>query len=180
MWINKIEINICFMSLFLFVFLFSCTREEITEQVVNTTYVQAPEYLYEVETLSLQQSGIDKPNQKTLNEFASIAYSDLFDETIAQDKLSDLLSTYAAFGDKILVEELIIRNFLNQSGLVIPSETEMNNNVDLFIEETYKKLFNRNPNEFEAWKLKDLIENNDIGPEVVYFSFMTSEEYRYY
>ncbi len=161
--------------------LLSCNRDEIVNTTINKTVVNSPEYLYELETLSIQQEGVSKPNEKTLNEFASIAYFDLFQQSIPQNELTDLLVSYASFGDKVLIEELIVRNYLNSNtSLAIPSTQQMNDDVEGFVNSTYQKLYNRLPNDFEAAKLKELILGSSITSELVYFSFMTADEYRYY
>ena len=57
----------------------------------------------------------------------------------------------------------------------------MNTDVNLFVIATYKKFYNREPNEFELWQLTNLIQNDvNTTPELVYYAFMTSNEYRYY
>ena len=118
---------------------------------------------------------------KTTIEFISIAYSDLFGNTISQNTLTELSIAYLAFGDKKLVEDLIIRNFLNTPGVVIPTKTEMNADVSLFVSTAFKKFYNREPNEFELWQLVELItKDSAMTPELVYYAFMTSNEYRYY
>ncbi|MFT6210385.1 MAG: hypothetical protein ACJATE_001001, partial [Bacteroidia bacterium] len=69
----------------------------------------------------------------------------------------------------------------NSPSVIIPSDSEMRENVDQFLMNTYQKLFNRLPNEFELWHMKSLInENSDITPELIYYAIMTSNEYRYY
>lgn len=138
-------------------------------------------YSYAVNNVSITQDGVAKPNVKSTIEFVSIAYSDLYGTTIDQGTLTDLSTGYSAFGDKKLIEDMIIRNFLNAPGVSIPSTTTMNADVSLFVKETYKKFYNRNPNEFELWQLTDLIKNDvNATPELIYYAFMTSNEYRYY
>ena len=138
-------------------------------------------YIYDVNSAPVAQAGVAKPNVKSTVEFISIAYSDLFGTTIDQAKLTSLGTAYNAFGDKKLIEDLIIRNFLNTTGVSIPTKVSMNANVPLFVTNTYKKFYNRVPNEFELWQLTNLI-TNDVSstPELVYYAFMTSNEYRYY
>ena len=146
---------------------FSCTKEK--------------SYLYEVEPITVEQDGSNKNNLKSDFEFISIAYSDLFGTTISRDDSVDLSLAYSSFGDRKLIEDMIIRNFLNDPSVNIPTSIQMRNDINLFINDTYKKLFNRAPNEFEAWYVVNLIENDtDITSEIVYYSFMTSNEYRYY
>lgn len=138
-------------------------------------------YVYGVNDATVSQTGVNKPNVKTTIEFISIAYSDLFGTTIGAGDLTDLSLCYLAFGDKKFIEDLIIRNFLNKPGVIIPTQSEMTADVSAFVHATYRKFYTRDPNEFEKWQVVNYINSNSsITPELVYFAFMTSDEYRYY
>lgn len=137
--------------------------------------------IYEVQTKELYQSASQKQTLKTTIQFVSIAYSDLYNSSITSDQLNKLDLAYQALGDKKIIEDMIIKNFLNQASSVIPTNTIMRNDVAAFVQNTYLRFYNRKPNEFEAWKMKDMIEKNtDITPKMVYYTLMTSNEYRYY
>lgn len=137
--------------------------------------------IYEVNDVNVSNPDGNKDNVKSLTEFISIAYTDLFGENISQAQLQTLAVPYAGFGDLKLIEDLIIKNFLNEPTVELPSSVEMRADVDAFVFESYQKLFNRDPNEFELWYVSNLIdENQDATPELVYYSLMTSNEYRYY
>ena len=137
--------------------------------------------IYEVNDVNVEQPNANKDYAKTLTEFISIAYADLFGSNINQTQLQTLAVPYSGFGDLKLIEDMIIKNFLNSPSVIIPSDSEMRANIDQFLLDTYQKFFNRYPNEFELWHMKNLIdENSDITPELVYYSIMTSNEYRYY
>jgi hypothetical protein len=137
--------------------------------------------IYEVNDVNVEQPNANKDYAKTLVEFISIAYADLFDSNISQAQLQTLAVPYAGFGDLKLIEDMIIKNFLKDPSAVVPSDSEMRANVDQFLLDTYQKFFNRYPNEFELWHLRSLVnDNSDITPELVYYSIMTSNEYRYY
>ena len=137
--------------------------------------------IYEVNDVDVQQPNANKDYAKTLTEFISIAFADLFGQNINQAQLQTLAVPYSGFGDLKLIEDMIIKNFLNNQAVIIPSDSEMRTNVDQFLLDTYQKFFNRYPNEFELWHMKNLInENSEITPELVYYSIMTSNEYRYY
>jgi hypothetical protein len=137
--------------------------------------------LYDVQAVYVQRDGTNKTRIKTTTEFISIVYSDIFGTTIPQSKLDELSLAYEAFGDKKLMEDIIVKNFLNSSSAQIPSTSTMNADIDDFIQKTFRKLYNREPGEMEAWKLKEMIKSNSaITPVVVYYAFMTSNEYRYY
>ena len=140
-----------------------------------------PKYIYGVNDVNVSQPGVSKPNVKSTIEFISIAYSDLFGTTISAGELTDLSLCYLAFGDKKFIEDLIIRNFLNKPGVIIPTQSAMTADVSTFVNATYRKFYNRDPNEFEKWQVVNYINgNSSVTPELVYYAFMTSDEYRYY
>ena len=135
--------------------------------------------LFQVQEVPITQEGVKKPNIKTTIEFISIAYSDLFGKTLDNRQLNDLATAYASFGDKKLIEDLIIKNFLNNDLAIIPSNAQMRSNIGAFVSETYNKFYIRDPNEFELWFLIQEIENDsEITPELIYYSILTSNEYR--
>lgn len=137
--------------------------------------------LYDVQDAYVKRDGTNKTRLKTSTEFIAIAYSDIFGSTIQQNKLDEIALVYESFGDKKLIEDIIVKNFINSSSALIPSATAMKEDMDKFISDTYKKLYIREPSETEAFKLKELLNSNSaITPLVVYYALMTSNEYRYY
>lgn len=156
-----------YFSLIAILWLSACQKEDV--------------YLYEVDQVSVNQPGVNKANQKSDLEFLSLAYADLFGTTISADNLNIMVQAYASMGDKNLIADIIIRNLLNTPGARIPTDAEMRADVDGFISETYKKFYIREPGEYEVWYLKQLIEeDSDFSPEMIYYAFLTSDEYRYY
>ncbi|MEM7367936.1 MAG: hypothetical protein AAF587_05000 [Bacteroidota bacterium] len=138
-------------------------------------------YLYEVQQVDVSQSGVEKNNLKSDLEFISLAYSDLLDETISNQNLNRMILAYTSVGDKELIADILIRNLLNSPNANIPSNDVMRSDVDQFILDIYGKLFVREPNEYEAWFLKDMIDNDpDLTPEMIFYAFLTSDEYRYF
>lgn len=141
-----------------------------------------PSFIFEVDNVNVTLSSADKNRLKTDIEFVSIAYTDLFGSNISQNELENIITTYKSFGDKSLVIEMIIKKFILNGGTNTPT-LEHNNtaSIEAFVDECYKNLYNRAPNAFEKWYLTDFIENNsDVSAEMVYFSMMTANEYRYY
>ncbi len=139
------------------------------------------DFIYGVEDVDVQKPDANKPNVKSTFTFISIAYSDLFGANISQTQLVELQTAYAGFGDQRMIEQMIIKNFLNDGGVDIPTQAEMNADVEQFIKDGYVKFFNRLPNEFELWHIENEIAgDNTITPELIYFAMMTSNEYRYY
>ncbi|MEO0469409.1 MAG: hypothetical protein AAF206_07310 [Bacteroidota bacterium] len=138
-------------------------------------------YLYEVDELQVNQSGVDKNNLKSELEFLSLAYSDLFGETVSDDILNSMMFAYQSLGDKALIADILIRNMLNAPEADVPSDQEMRANPDAFITAVYKKFYVREPNEYERWYFNNLIQTDpNISPETIFYAFLTSDEYRFY
>lgn len=135
------------------------------------------EYVYDVNDETISAAGVQKPNVKSNTEFISIAHTDVMGTTVSAGNLNELKTQYLAFGDKGVVEDLIIRNFMNKSGNTIP--TSIGTDKKAFITNAYKKVYNRVPNEYEIYYLTDLLnKNSSITAEMFYYSLMTSNEYR--
>ncbi len=156
-----------FLSILLVLLTFSCKKELTNE--------------YELNPVQLENSSGNKTNLKSDLQFISIAYSDLFGKQIGSVQLNKLINGYASIGDKALIIDRIILNFLNSPGVLIPSNTEMRANPDGFISAAFNKLLVREPSEMEIWFLKNIINaNNSISAGHIYYVIMTSNEYRFY
>ena len=148
-------------------FLNGCKKEEV--------------YTYGVNDVDVAQPGAIKPHVKTDLEVISIAYSDLFGTSISNQDLDILSAVYQSFGDKRMVIDMIILNYLNAPNVQVPTAAVMRGNIGSFVSECYRKFFVRQPTAFEAWFVTDLIEKDAaITPDLVYYAFMTSAEYRFY
>lgn len=141
-----------------------------------------PYFLFEVDNVEVQQSDANKNRLKTDIEFVSIAYNDLYGSNIPQNQLEEIITSYKSFGDKSLVIELIIKKFIVDESSDIPSLVRVSRqSVETFVLDAYEKLYNRTPNAFEKWHMTELIMNNtNIDAEMIFFSMMTANEYRYY
>lgn len=148
--------------------LFACSKDE--EQVV-----------FGVNDVDLYQNSEEKDNLKSATEFISIAYADIFQTTVTSDILERLTIPYIAFGDNELIEDDIIRNMLNNQNAILPSDQAMRTDIPQFVKETYIRFYNREPDAFEAWQMEEFINQDpNLTVELIYYAFMTSEEYRYY
>ena len=146
-----------------------------------TSCKKETEYIYEVNDVQVRQDVIGKGILKSTIEFLSIAYSDIYGNTISQNQLNRLSLLYLAFGDKKLLEDLLIKNMINRPEALLPNNQTMRADVDLFVVDAYQKLYNRSPNELEVFTLKKNInENAQMTAVMVYYAMMTSDEYRYY
>jgi len=148
--------------------LFSCKKEK--------------DIIYQLNDVRIEQNSINKDHLKSTTEFIAIAYSDIFGTVIPTNKLADLTTIYKGFGDKKLIEQMVIKNFLNEPINLIPVIDRTSEiAIESFVTDVYKKLYNRDPNEYELWFVADIItKDNNLTAELVYYSLMTSNEYRYY
>ena len=150
--------------------------------IVLSSCKRDPSYIFEVNDVTVTASTGEKNRLKTDIEFVSIAHTDIFGSNISSKDLENIVTTYKSFGDKSLTIEMIIRKFIDDGGVNITAiDKSSNTSIESFVINTYKKLYNREPDAFEKWYLSDLIANDDvINAEMVYFSMMTANEYRYY
>ena len=163
----KTSCSIFLIGILLVVFATSCKKES--------------DYLYEVNPVTVTQSGSGKNTPKSTAEFITIAWADLFGTQVTQQDLVKLNTVYVAFGDKKLIEDRILLNMLTKPGLLIPAVPNVGGDTLKFVVDTYKKLYNREPNAFEQYYLKEQIRlNSAMTPRVIWYALMTSDEYRYY
>lgn len=149
--------------------------------VLLASCAKEPDIIYGVNDVNIGRPDAPKQYVKSQTEFISIAYTDLFGTNISQQELLDLGKAYDSFGDLKLIEDMIIRNFLNSPDVDIPTDAAMRADVAAFVSASYQKFFNRHPNEFELWYMTELIQDDSgLTPEMFYYAMMTSNEYRYY
>ena len=166
-----------FLLIFIAVFLFSSCKKET--QVINQPVVD--NYIYGVNIENIYQSNVEKNKQKTSEQYISILYANLFQTSVPQNDLVELAEVRLAIGDKQSADELILNSFVNDANVTIPTDSEMRADIDKFIEETYLRFFLRKPNAYETFELKKEIEEDlDLTPELIYQAFAISNEYKFY
>jgi len=159
--------KIVYLSLSFILALGSCKKETL--------------YVYEVDPVTSQKDKNGKGIAKSTVEFISIAYADVFETAISQNDLGRLSLLYLAFGDKKLIEDLLVKNMLNSPEVQLISNTQMRSNIEGFVTSIYQRIYNREPNELEAYTLaKSITDDVSLTPVIIYYSMMTSDEYRYY
>ena len=170
-----------FRAIYIFLFFIittSCTREE---QIIADITIE--NVIYGINDVPIYSSNVEKKKQKTSAQYLSTSYSDLYQSTISSNDLVNLSSILRASGDKILMSELIINNFLNNQVVqgFLPTQAEMNSDLDSFIKNTYLRFYLREPSELENYQLKNMIQQDtEITPEMIYLAFASSNEYWFY
>jgi len=137
--------------------------------------------VYEVQEFHISEEGTSKSAQKTSVELISIAFFDLFGEEIPADLLNGYMVAFESFGDKSVMTERIILNFLSFTEVLLPTQAQVKADPSAFVVDTYKKFYSRLPSEFEkAFFVNYLKENPEVSSKQIYQAFLTSDEYLYY
>ena len=138
--------------------------------------------IYQVQNKVMYQNSSQKTNLKTTNQFISIAYNDLYSASISTVQLTNLNTCLEAFGDQATMEDIIIKNLLENGGVSMPDRVTMMADLPTCINQTYIRFYNRQPTAQELWKMQNLIlqPGSNINPKMIYYSMLTSTEYRYY
>jgi len=136
---------------------------------------------YEVNEVKLYSSISDKTKLKSQEQFVSILYTNLFQQTLSGNKLVQINNCLESIGDKELGREVLISNFMNKPNVQLPSDSIMRENPREFVLDTYERFFVRLPSEAEATWMVNYIESKpQLSAELVYFAFALSNEYLYY
>ncbi|MBX7241399.1 MAG: hypothetical protein K1X92_06590 [Bacteroidia bacterium] len=138
-------------------------------------------YEYELNEVSVNPYNSGKTKRKTEQQYISILYANLFQKAISANELIEIEKVIASIGDKELVHEVVVSNFMNRSGIIVPSKADMLADKDAFIRDTYKRFYVREPSIAEkTWWINYITANPQVNPELVYVSFALSEEYLFY
>lgn len=161
------KIRVGFLVFFLAVMFVACEKD-----IVPT---------YQVNDVSVQDESLVKFKKKTPKQYISILYTDLFKQAISVNQLVRTENVIESFGDKALIHEVIVSNYMNDPDVVLPADTFMRQNLDSFISYTYRKFYLRQPSQIERSFFKEYITNNpNITVELVYVAFAASDEYLFY
>tara|TARA_B100001540_G_C15775673_1_gene628548 strand:+ start:1110 stop:1613 length:504 start_codon:yes stop_codon:yes gene_type:complete len=137
--------------------------------------------VYELNEVNATSYNANKDKLKSSNQFISILYANLFQEALSANELFEISRCIQSIGDKEVAHEIVFSNFMNKNGVIIPSDSLMRDNLDLFIEDTYKRFFVRDVTEAEREFFISFFESHpNVSAEMVYMAFALSNEYQYY
>lgn len=163
-----------FPILIAFVLVTGCRKDLVQKNVYNNV-------VYEINPVNIYATSAEKNKQKSATQYASILYSDLFNQSISGNTLSRLNETTLSIGDKSVASSLILQKLLVQPGLQIPTSQQMRDNTSQFVSDTYVRFLQRYPTPYEAYYVKKFIDEDlSITPEIVYAAFIQSNEYFFY
>ena len=158
--------KIFFTCFVIFILISSCKKEE---------------YIYEINQIQSTSYNANKDKLKSISQYISILYANLFQEALSANELVEITRCIESIGDKQVAHEIVLSNFLNKGGVEIPSDSLMRSDLNVFIEETYKRFYVRDLTEAERQFFIDFFESNpDVSAEMVYMAFSLSNEYQFY
>ena len=100
---------------------------------------------------------------------------------MSANELVEITRCIESIGDKEVAHEIILSNFMNKSGVTLPSDSLMRSDLNGFIEETYKRFYVRDITEAEREFFLNFFESHaDLTAEMVYYAFSLSNEYQFY
>lgn len=139
---------------------------------------------YEVVDTNSYGDNLNKDKSKSNIEFHSILSTNLFQKPSSINELSRTDRVMQSCGDKSLINEVIISNYMNSANVKLPSRKMMTDSTERFIEETFIRFFIRRPTEAEKTWFTNFINANksnpNFRPELVYTAFAASDEYMFY
>jgi hypothetical protein len=134
-----------------------------------------------LEDHGVEAASAGKDRVKSPEQWVSIVYTNLFQTGLPANDQFDIAEVFESIGDQDVAREVILSNFFNEEGVVLPSAASMHANPEAFIEETYLRFFVRQPTTAERTYLRGfLVEHPEMTPELVYLAFGLSEEYQHY
>ncbi len=158
-------------------FIITSCKKEIVEEVIYDNII------YQIDTVPVYQSNTEKDRLKTPIQYISSLYSNLAFSSIPTTILDNLVVYRLSIGDKTLVNELILNAMLEDPAVIamFPTNAEMRDDIDAFIEESYLRFYLRYPTAYEKYSLFTIIENDeDITVTDVFRAFLLSNEYMFY
>jgi len=139
------------------------------------------EPIYDINQIQSHSYNANKNKLKSASQYISILYANLFQKALSPNELVEITRCIESVGDKGLVHEVILSNFMNKEGVTIPSDSLMRADLNLFIEETYKRFYVRDITEAEReYFLNFFTSHPNISSEMVYTAFSLSNEYQFY
>ena len=137
--------------------------------------------IYDVNQIQSASYNANKNKLKSPGQYISILYANLFQKALSANELVEITRCIESIGDKEVAHEIVLSNFMNQSGVTLPSDSLMRSDLNTFLEQTYKRFYVRDITEAEReFFLKFFESHPDVSAEMVYSAFSLSNEYQFY
>ena len=154
------------LSIFSLLFFSSCTEKY---------------FVYGIEDLEITPVNSDKNKAKTHSQYISILYANMFQKAIGPNQMLQALKAIESIGDKQVAYDILVSKYMNDPEVKIPTTQSMRDDPETFVRETYTRFLVRQPTEAELqWMINYIESRPALTPELVFFSFATSNEHFHY
>ena len=137
--------------------------------------------VYDVNRVNANSYNSGKDKLKSIPQYISILYANLFQKALSANELVEITDCITSIGCKEVANEIVLSNLMNNTGVIMPSDSLMRTDVDVFLEDTYKRFFIRDITEAEREYFKNFLQTHpDVSVEMVYTAFSLSNEYQFY
>jgi len=158
--------RILILLFFFSVLVSSCKKEDI---------------IYDVNSVNAASYNANKNKLKSIPQYISILYANLFQKALSANELVEIKNCIESIGDKEVAHEIVLSNFMNKTGVTLPSDSLMRADINVFIEQTYKRFYVRDLTEAEREFFLNFFESHpNVSVEMVYSAFSLSNEYQFY
>jgi hypothetical protein len=138
-------------------------------------------FVYGIEDLEITPVNSEKDKAKTHAQYISILYANMFQEAIGPNQMLEALKAIESIGDKQVAYDILVSKYMNDPQVKIPTTESMRAAPETFVRETYVRFLVRQPTEAELqWMINYIESRPSLTPELVYFSFATSNEHFHY
>lgn len=110
---------------------------------------QKDDVVYDINQLQSSSYNANKNKLKSVGQYISIVYANLFQQALSSNELVEITRCIESIGDKEVAHEIVLSNFMNSQDVILPSDSLMRADLDVFIEETYWRFFVRDITEAE-------------------------------
>ena len=140
------------------------------------------EYLvYGIEDVDITPVNSEKDKPKTHAQYISILYANMFQKAIGPNQMLQALNAIESIGDKQVAYDMLVSKYMNDPDVKIPTIESMRNDPETFVRDTYTRFLVRQPTEAELqWMINYIDSRPSLTPELVFFSFATSNEHAHY
>ncbi len=138
-------------------------------------------FVYGIEDLEITPVNSEKDKAKTHAQYISILYANMFQKAIGPNQMLQALKAIESIGDKQVAYDILVSKYMNDPNVKIPTTESMRSSPETFVRETYVRFLVRQPTEAELqWMINYIESRPSLTPELVYFSFATSNEHFHY
>lgn len=145
------------------------------------TACQTEYVVYGINDLEITPVNSYKNKAKTYAQYVSILYTNMFQKPIGPNQMLEALKALESIGDKQVAFDILVSKYMNDPNVKLPSVESMQSDPETFVRETYTRFLVRQPTEAELqWMVNYIQSRPALTPELVYFSFATSNEHFHY